>query len=139
MSALVLLFVLFLAPEPGSSPGPLQGDETEETIISAADIPAWVRTRFVTVRAPRFSTGSLDSLFDREPATSAAFEEAGATALELFFRKPVTVHQLSITPCRGAAYRWDAACAAKPEPDGRFVYQPLVAARSVGGGDRDPV
>jgi len=143
MNSYILLLAILLAPGSVPAADPLQQKRApngaEGTIISAVDIPAWVDSRFASVKAPGFRTGSLDNLFDRDAATAAACASEGLMTLEIFFRKPIDVYQVGVTPCRGAAYRWDAACASSPEADGRFVYQPLVERRNVRGGARDPV
>jgi hypothetical protein len=136
-STLIPLFFCLLAaagPTGQEKPAP-----ATESIISSVDIPAWVESRWITIRQPALETGSLDDLFDTRPATTALCAKGGPATFEFFFREPFEIHQIGITPYRGAAYRWQAFFSPAPDQEGRFVFQPLVAQRNTSGGDRDPV
>jgi len=126
-----LLFVTLFAASPA-----LAG---EERVTCAVDLPAWVRSNFTTVRTPPLENGSLDNLFDRNRSTMATLNSDGTALLEFFFREPIAVHQVGLTPCRGAAYRWEVWFALEPDSEGRYKFHPLLEKRTVRGGTHDPV
>lgn len=108
----------------------------EETVTCAVDLPAWVRSQFATVRTPPIESGSLDNLFDRNQTTMAVLNSDGAALLEFFFREPIAVHRVGITPCHSAPCRWEAWFAPEPDAEGRYKFHPLLEKRTVRGGHR---
>ncbi len=142
MIAFFVLLVCLAAPIRTGNPA--EGQEGREraakaageAIIGAIDLPGWVRSRQTRAVLPSLAHGSLDNLFDRDTATMAACSEEGPAQFDFYFRDPVTIHQVGITPMRGAAYRWSTWYAESITAGSEPTFAPLAGRQKARGGRR---